>query len=84
MAHPLACDGKLREFGRAYSDETGARKTGDGVLGPVGVLARPLAEAIGSSTEITQGKSEFVRMGRRPGEDAFELRKVVPDKADLD
>ncbi len=47
------------------------------------MFPRPLAQAIGASAEITQCEGEFVRVGRGPGKDAFELCQVVPDGTDF-
>ena len=48
------------------------------------MLPRPLAQAVGVSTKVAQGESEFVRVHRRPGNDPFEFCQIVPDGADLD
>ena len=48
------------------------------------MLARPLAQAVGSSTEIAQGESKLVRMRGRPSNDPFELRQIISNGTDFD
>jgi hypothetical protein len=48
------------------------------------MLPRPLAQAVGVSTKVAQGESEFVRVRGGPGDNPFEFRQIVPNGADFD
>lgn len=53
-------------------------------LGPISMCSRPLAQLVGVSAEVAQGKSQLVWVRCGPGNDPFELRQVIANGADFD